>query len=144
MIADIIGVGDGGRGHIATLPSQKKSGKIFFGRLLCKIWVFSGKKYVKLRNFVNFSVKKRVKFGHFVNLSYIFFGQKCFAPYKNVLPSKVEAHTHMADISWDFASNFRLCPSIDRCMTHFIRATAYAIARICNRPSVRLSVTRVD
>ena len=59
-----------------------KSGKIFFGQLLCKIRAFfSGKNPVKFGNFVNFSGKhdnssgiliiflgrNRVKFGHFVN-----------------------------------------------------------------------------
>jgi len=51
-----IGVGDGGQGGGHTPPPQKKkSGKIFFGQLLCKIRAFSGKNHVKLKwNFVNF------------------------------------------------------------------------------------------
>jgi len=48
-----IGVGDGGQGA----RGPKNSAKIFFGHLLCKIWVFSGKNRVKFRNFVNFSGK---------------------------------------------------------------------------------------
>ena len=36
-----IGVGDAGRG--STCPLSKKSGKIFFGQLSCKIREFSGK-----------------------------------------------------------------------------------------------------
>ena len=79
------------------MPPQKKSGKIFFGQLLCKILTFfRAKNHVKFGNFVNFSGrdhikfghfddvsgKNHVKFGHFVNFSYIFFGQKCRAPLK--------------------------------------------------------------
>jgi len=59
------GVGDRGRdeegsrgqgGHV-PLP-KKKSGKIFFGQLSCKVQAFSGKYRVKIQDFfVNFSTK---------------------------------------------------------------------------------------
>jgi len=79
------------------VPPQKNSGKVFFGQLLCKIRVFSGKNHVKFGNFVNFfrenvikfgyfdnfSGKNHVKFGHFVNFSYTFFGQKCRSALKS-------------------------------------------------------------
>jgi len=59
-----------------------KSGKIFFGQLLCKILAFFGQNHAKFGNFVNFSGKyskkkigyfdnfmgkKHVKFGHFAD-----------------------------------------------------------------------------
>jgi len=88
------GEGEAGGGHV---PPPPNSGKRFFsGNFYVKFGHFSGKKHVKLGNFVNYSSKYNknsgiliiflgknpVKFGHFVNFSYIFLGQKCPVPLK--------------------------------------------------------------
>jgi len=84
-------------------PPKKKPEKVFFGQFSCKILAFSGKKYVKFGNFVNFSGtyhkssgrpvylanfsgKNNVKFGHFVNLV----GLTENAGHENDGPSKLQ------------------------------------------------------
>jgi len=43
-------------------PPKKKSGKIFFGQLMCKIGAFSGKNHAKFGKFVNFLPGKYHKY----------------------------------------------------------------------------------